>query len=163
MFIRRRVLAAIVCAAMFAVPGSAGAIERQHQTAWCWASAIQEVLAEQGIEQSQEQIVARLTGWPRNRPATTSEVTMLLQSYGLDAQEAGRPGTPQELYRVLSQGEQVIAFIKPNGGVMGHFVVFEGMDRDGRVTVADPWSGRTFVAPIGTVYGWNWRDTVVVS
>jgi len=146
-----------------AVSAPAFAIERQQAMNWCWASSIQEVMGQKGVYLSQPEIVARLTGWPQDRPASSQEVTWLLNSLGVGAWQAGRPGSPQELYQTLGAGYRIIAFVRPSAGPVGHFVVFEGYDAMGNIVVADPANGLTQLYPLQTVYwGWRWQDGVVV-
>lgn len=88
---------------MLSTSSDAKAILPQQQTYWCcWASAAQDVLAENGVFVSQADIVSQATGWPMNRPAYTSEIAMVLRQYGLPAQQAGRPPTVYELLSVLN-------------------------------------------------------------
>ncbi len=114
-----------------------------------------------GAYYSQASIVARLTGWPEDRPAYASEVVYLLHTYGLPATETYRPGNPQELYGTFAQGNVIVALVDPSGGQEGHFVVFEGATARGDIVVADPWTGTTLAYPLGVVYSWNWMDAVV--
>ena len=143
----------------------AAAIERQKATNWCWASCIQDVMRQVGIHRSQEQVVARLTGWPRNRPAQTAEIVALLQSYGMRSWQAGRPASPQELYGTIQGGWKLIACTRPSGGRVGHVVVIQGIDpRNGAVIVSDPWTGRTTGVSLGQLYHQlRWEDSVVVG
>ncbi len=41
-------------------------INCQEQSMWCWAACVQSALGQAGVQQSQAQIVSRLTGWPQN-------------------------------------------------------------------------------------------------
>lgn len=145
---------------------NADAIEPQRATNWCWASAIQDVLyMQRGVYQTQVQISAALTGWPQNRPAYISEVVALSRAFGLQAWQAGRPATPQELYGTLSQGAKIIAFVRPSAGPVGHYIVIEGYDpRTGYLVVADPASGMTFPETLSGLYSrWVWVDSVVAK
>ena len=55
--------------ALLIVPfGNSNAIEQQKMTNWCWAAAIQDVVAQAGTYHTQDAIVTRLAGWPQNRP-----------------------------------------------------------------------------------------------
>jgi ABC-type bacteriocin/lantibiotic exporter with double-glycine peptidase domain len=159
----KKVIAAVVVMIAVASTGSASAqIQRQRAMNWCWAACIQEVLSRHGSYVSQEYIAARLMGWPQDAPARASQVAQLIQSFGLQAWEAGRPASAQELYSVISQGHVVVALIDPSGGAEGHFVVIEGMDpRNGLIMLADPASGNTAPVPIQAMYQWNWMDGVV--
>ncbi len=141
------------------------AIERQQAQNWCWASSIQDVMAQAGVHQSQSEIAAKLDGWPRDRPAYTQEVVALLQSYGFRSWQAGRPGSPQELYGSLSDGWKLIAFVRPSNGAVGHFIVLEGIDPiSGGIIVSDPWTGRTNINSVQQLYnGWKWGDSVIVG
>lgn len=104
---------------------SSSAIERQQDQNWCWAASVQDVLAQAGVYQSQAQIAARLDGWPQDRPAYAQELVLLLRSYGFRAWQAGRPGSPQELYGTLNGGWKLIAFVRPSNGAVGHFIVLQ--------------------------------------
>jgi hypothetical protein len=140
------------------------AIERQQAQNWCWASSIQDVMAQAGVYQSQQQIAARLDGWPRDRPAYTQELVSLLRSYGFRSWQAGRPGSPQELYGSLNDGWKLIAFVRPSNGAVGHFIVLQGVHQSGGIIVSDPWTGQTNVNSLQQLYqGWRWGDSVVVG
>lgn len=153
----------VVLAALALASGSATAIQQQQGMNWCWAASLQEVLADRGIRTSQPEIAARLSGWPMDRPAHIGELTWLAQSYGLQAWRAGRPANPVELASTLHSGSQVIAFVMPSNGPVGHFVVLKGLDRSGLVYVADPAYGRTFTVPVHVLYQQlRWMDAVVV-
>jgi hypothetical protein len=132
---------------------------------WCWAASVQDVMSQAGVFQTQPQIAARLDGWPRDRPARIQELVALLQSYGFRAWQAGRPGTPQELYSTLATGWKLIAFVRPSNGPVGHYIVLEGIDpASGAVIVSDPWTGATYPNSLPQLYGqWRWGDSVVVG
>lgn len=138
-------------------------IQQQHAMNWCWAACIQDVLAERGIDTSQEQIVARLTGWLQDTPASTAQVVILLRSYGVGAWVAGRPATRDELLSSLRSGRKLIALARPSGGFVGHFIVLEGTDEES-ISISDPASGRTRNQSLLDLYfGWRWIDSVVVG
>jgi hypothetical protein len=141
------------------------AIERQQAQNWCWAASVQDVMAQAGFYQSQSQIAARLDGWPRDRPAYIQELVGLLQSYNFRAWQAGRPGSPQELYGTLNDGWKLIAFVRPSNGAVGHFIVLQGIDsRSGGIIVSDPWTGQTYVNSLQQLYqSWRWGDSVIVG
>jgi len=158
----RIILAALL--SLFLVSTQAGAIEQQRRQNWCWAASVQDVLAQAGIYQSQEQIAARLDGWPTDRPAYIQEVVALNQSYGLRSWQAGRPGSPDELYNSLSNGWKLIAFVRPSSGPVGHYIVLQGFDPYGNIIVSDPWTGQTAVYPLNDLYyRWRWGDSVMVG
>lgn len=162
----RKTIASTLVAALVLVGAvtSAQAIQRQRTQNWCWASAIQDVLSQASIYQSQAQIAARLDGWPQDRPAYIGEVAGLLRSYRLRAQRAGRPGSPQELAGTLSNGYRIIAFVRPSNGPVGHYIVLQGIDPFGNVVVSDPWTGGTNRQPLSALYyQWHWMDSVVVG
>lgn len=75
-----------------------GQIQPQENSMWCWASCVQSVLAQANVNQTQSEIVARLTGVPQNRPAHVREVVQLLQSYRFRAWEVNHPASPEQLY-----------------------------------------------------------------
>lgn len=140
------------------------AIQQQRTMNWCWAASVQDVTAQAGVFQSQEQIAARLDGWPRDRPAYIGELVMLLQSYGLRAWQAGRPGSPQELYGSLMAGWKLIAFVRPSNGPVGHYIVLQGVDPMGNIIVSDPATGMTYPnSPQQLYFAWRWSDAVVVG
>lgn len=144
---------------------TSSAIERQRAQNWCWAASVQDVMAQAGVYLSQPQIAARLDGWPRDRPAYTQELVLLLRSFNFPAHQAGRPGSPQELYRTLLGGRKIIAFVRPSGGPVGHFIVLQGIHpQSGGVIVSDPWTGQTYVNSLPQLYqGWRWLDSVIVG
>lgn len=122
-------------------------------------------MAQAGVFQSQAQIAARLDGWPQDRPAYIPELVALLNSYGFRAWQAGRPGSPQELYQTLSSGWKIIAFVRPSAGPVGHYIVLQGIDPySGGIIVSDPWTGATYANNLAQLYhGWRWGDSVVVG
>jgi hypothetical protein len=162
---RRFFLVALVAVGLqVATVHRAEAIERQLALNWCWAASIQDVLyGQRGVYQTQQQISAALTGWPQDRPATIGEVVYLAQRFGLQAWQAGRPGTPQELYGALANGAKLIAFVRPSAGPVGHYIVVEGFDpTTGVLFVSDPAIGMTFQeTPAGLYARWRWVDSVV--
>lgn len=148
----------------FTFSSSAFAIEKQLATNWCWAASVQDVVAQAGYYESQPQVATRLTGWPQNRPAYIPEVVALVQSYGLKAWQAGYPGTPQQLHNTLSTGWKIIAFVKPINGLIGHYIVLEGVDSYGNIVTGDPANGLTMTyTPQQIYYAWHWLDSVVVG
>lgn len=141
----------------------AEAIERQRAMNWCWAAAVQDVLAPVNVHTSQEQIVHRLTGWLPDRPASTYEVQNLVRSYGIRANVVQRPGNVFELVRPLSSGYKIIALAYPNGGAVGHFIVLERVTPYG-VVVSDPADGSTRTIPVAMLYSrWRWTQSIVVG
>jgi hypothetical protein len=153
-----------VCLFLFFFTTNACAIERQQAMNWCWAASVQDVAAQAGYYESQAQVASRLTGWPQDRPAYINEVVKLVQSYGLKAWQAGRPGNPQELYNTLMTGWKIIAFVKPMNGPVGHYIVLQGVDYFGNIIVSDPANGCTFPnTPVQLYNAWNWQDSVIVG
>ena len=66
-----------------------------------------------------------------------------MRSYGFRAWQAGRPGSPQELYGSLHEGWKLIAFVRPSNGAVGHFIVLQGVDsRSGGIIVSDRGMGK---------------------
>lgn len=144
---------------------NANAIQRQRGMNWCWAACIQDLIYQAGGKISQAQIAATLDGWPRDRPAYIHELVNLLQYYKFRAWQAGRPGSPQELYGSLSSGWKLIAFVRPSNGPVGHYIVLQGIDpRTGAIIVSDPATGVTYTnSPQQLYYAWRWADSVVVG
>ena len=141
----------------------ANAIERQRALNWCWAASIQDVLAKNEITVTQEDVAARLDGWPRDRPARSAEVMAVFRSYGLRAFEVFRPNTPMELYSAIASGWKLVAFVRPSAGPVGHFIVLEGIDSGGNILVGDPAFGTTTSQSLFALYNaWHWQDTVAV-
>jgi len=161
--IRKPIFQVVAVAALMLCGGAAQAIQRQQTMNWCWAASLQDVLGDRGIRASQPEIAARLSGWPMDRPAHIEELTQLARSYGLQAWRAGRPANPMELAQTLRSGSEIIAFVMPSNGPVGHFVVLKGVDDRGLVWVADPATGRTEPYPLPMLYqGLRWMDAVVV-
>lgn len=153
-------LLSVACAAL----GNAQAMERQLASNWCWAAAVQDVVAQKGRYFTQQQIAAVLDGWPRDRPAYVGEVVALSRAFGLRAWQVGRPGSPQELLSTVRSGWKVIAFVRPSDGPVGHYIVLQGIDNQGAVIVSDPWTGSTYRASLSDLYyRWRWSDSVVVG
>lgn len=139
-------------------------IERQQAMNWCWASCIQSVLGQSGRYLTQPQIAATLDGWPRDRPAQIMEVVRLLQYYGLRSWAVQRPAAPQELYQTLASGWKIIAFVRPSGGMVGHYIVLQGFTPQGGIIVSDPANGQTFVNSLQQLYyAWIWEQAIVVG
>lgn len=161
---KRIAISLFLVAALFS-SSFARAIERQKAMNWCWAASVQDVMAKAGRYTTQEEIAARLDGWPRDRPAFIGELVVLLNSYGFRAWQAGRPGSPQELFNTLATGWKLIAFVRPSGGAIGHYIVLQGIDpNNGGVIVSDPWTGATYLNSLAQLYaGWRWFDSVVVG
>jgi len=161
----RKAICTFVSAVLMFAATPSQAIERQQAMNWCWASSVQDVIAQAGVFQSQADIAARLDGWPRDRPATIQELVLLLHSYSFRAWQAGRVGSPQELFRTLSTGWKLIAFVRPSNGPVGHYIVLQGIDpMSGGIIVSDPWTGATYVNTLQQLYGaWRWGDSVVVG
>lgn len=146
------------------VAAKAAAIERQLADNWCWVASVQDVVAQAGYYEPQQQIATRLSGWPQNRPASIAEVVWLTRLYGLRAWEAGRPGSPQELYMSLVSGWKLIAFVRPTNGPVGHYIVLQGVDPSGDIIVSDPATGYTFLNSLSQLYyAWHWSDSIVVG
>lgn len=141
-------------------------IERQQAINWCWAACIQSVVyqANRGYL-SQAKIAETLSGWPYDRPAYITEVVNLCKYFGLRAWQAGRPGSPQELYSSLASGWKLIAFVRPTNGNIGHFILLQGFDyQTGLIIVSDPATGKTYPMTLNDLYyGWRWVDSVVVG
>src|SRR5213075_3262793 len=93
-----------MCVFLIAFHLNLNAFQRQKTLNWCWASCVQDVLSNSGVEVSQEQVAARLDGWAYDRPAAIGEIVSLLRSYDLGAWQAGRPGSPEELKSCLGSG-----------------------------------------------------------
>ena len=140
-------------------------IMQQEATMWCWASCIQSALSQANVFQSQTQIVARLTGWPQNRPATIDQVIALLGSYSFRAWAVEYPANPQELYNTLSTGWKLIAFVNPsNNPQVGHYIMLQGISGNGLIVVSDPATGMTYEQSLPQLYyAWNWSRSVVVG
>jgi Papain-like cysteine protease AvrRpt2 len=140
-------------------------MRRQEATNWCWASAIQSVIAQRGIVESQMHIAGRLDGWPRNRPAHITEVAGLLRSYGLNAMAYDAPANPLQLNAMVQQSWKVIAFVYPIWSNAGHFIVIQGINpTTGKVAISDPLSGAMSTTSLPHLYGaWRWSGAVVVN
>ena len=155
----------IFCVFISTLLSGANAIQRQRAQNWCWASCVQDVIRQAGISQSQIQVAAVLDGWPRDRPAYIQELVALFRYYGLNSWQAGRPGTPQELYSSLSSGWKLVAFARPSNGPVGHYIILQGFDhRTGAVIVSDPWTGITYPSSLDELYnGWRWSDSIIIG
>lgn len=140
-------------------------IEQQRAMNWCWVACIQSCLYQAtGQQVSQYKIAADLDGWPRDRPAHINEVVNLLRYYGFKSWRAGRPASPDELSQSMNLGWKLVAFVRPSGGSVGHFIVLQAMDQWGNVTVSDPATGSTIRQPLSSLYNdWRWEDSVLVG
>jgi ABC-type bacteriocin/lantibiotic exporter with double-glycine peptidase domain len=125
----------------------------QEASMWCWASCIQSALGQANINQSQAQIVARLTGWPQNRPARIDEVISILNSYNFRAWSVEYPANSQQLFNTLSTGWKLIAFVNPtNNPEVGHFIMLQGISNNGLVIISDPACGMTYEQNLSQLY-----------
>lgn len=140
-------------------------ISIQEQPMWCWASCIQSALWQANVQQSQPQIVARLTGWPQNRPANLAEITYLLQTYNFKAWTVPYPANYQQLYNTLQTGWKLIAFVNPtNNPQVGHFIILQRVANNGLIVISDPATGMTYEQGIEQLYyAWKWGGSVVVG
>ena len=139
-------------------------IMTQEQPLWCWAACIQSVLWQANVQQSQSQIVSRLTGWPQNSPANSAQITYLLQTYNFKAWSVPYPANYQQLYNTLLTGWKIIAFVNPtNNPQVGHFIILQRIANNGLIVVSDPGSGMTYEQGVEQLYyAWNWGGSVVV-
>ena len=140
----------------------------QEQSMWCWAACIQSSLFQADVYDTQSNIVSRLEGWPRNRPANNSEVIAVLQSYDFRAWEVRRPASFQELAATLYEGWKVIAFVNPSRNPqIGHYIMLQGLTPEGLVVISDPspFNGcQTYVQSVQDLYRqWNWSASIVVG
>lgn len=155
----------LVPCSLYSQPGIQN-IERQKAINWCWAACVQSLVnqANRGYY-TQDQIASALSGWPADRPAFVYEVANLCRFYGLRAWQAGYAGSPNDLYGSLSNGWKLIAFVMPNGGPVGHYIILQGIDyRSGLIIVSDPATGQTNLIDLNHLYlSWRWIDSVVVG
>ena len=138
----------------------------QEQPMWCWASCIQSSLGQANVNQSQAQIVSRLTGgWPQNIPGKIREVIYVLNSYNFRAWEVTYPANYQDLINTLSDGWKIIAFVNPtNNPQVGHFIMLQGISNSGAIIVSDPANGQTYDQNPQQLYNyWNWKASIVVG
>ena len=144
---------------------SSAQISVQEQPNWCWASCIQSVMWQANTAQTQPQIVARLTGYPYDRPANGAEITYILKSYYFKAWEVPYPANHQQLYNILASGWKLIAFVNPsNNPQVGHFILLQRISNNGLIVISDPSSGMTYEQNIEQLYfAWKWGRSVVVG
>jgi len=138
-------------------------IEQQEASRWCWASAVQNVLAQFGIVQTQVDIVKRASGGPVvNESATPAFVARLLRSYGLDASDLHRTLSRQQLAEVFGHGSKIIADTMPT--MSEHAIVLQGFEDDGTMVISDPYNGVSEDIPLmDLLTTWRWIDTIVVG
>lgn len=150
---------------LFSISQLNAQIYPQEASMWCWASCIQSALGQANINQSQSQIVARLTEWPQNRPASIEEVILVLNSYNFRAWPVGYPANPQQLYNTLTTGWKLIAFVNPtNNPQVGHFIMLQGISNNGLIVISDPANGMTYEQSVTQLYNaWNWSRSIVVG
>jgi len=140
-------------------------INKQELPMWCWASCIQSALWQANVAQTQSQIVARLAGWPQNRPANSGEVAAVLQSYLFKAWVVPYPANYQDLYNTLSSGWKLIVFVNPtNNPEVGHFIILQRISPNGLIVISDPSTGLTYEQNAEQLYyAWKWGSSVVVG
>lgn len=140
-------------------------IRPQENSMWCWASCIQSALDQANVHQSQSQIVARLTGYPQNRPAHINEVVQLLQSYRFRAWSVDYPATPEQLFSTLANGWKLIAFVNPTDNPsVGHFIILQKISANKLIIVSDPANGQTYMQHPQELYNaWKWSRSIVVG
>ena len=155
---------AMILSLLIGFSTSAEALQRQQYSNWCWAAAIQDVLLTKGIPQSQTQVVHGVYGQVVNQPANLHQIKNYLNYNGVFTGQIASVGTPYELQTILARGAKVIAFVNPSSNpYLGHFVVFEGLDRHGRILVGDPADGQIRTYNLEEVYyGWKWSGSLVV-
>jgi len=109
-------------------------------------------------------IVSRLTGWPKDRPASLGEISQLFRSYGIGSSYVPRSGSLCELADVFHRRCAVIALLHPSAGVVGHFVILHGLDpRTGAIQYSDPATGRvSVISPEGLYRQVRWSQSLVV-
>jgi hypothetical protein len=140
------------------------AIQLQERDSWSWASSVQYVLSEAGMNQSQTEVAAKIPDLSRSKSARVDEVVTLVSSYGLKASKADRPNSSQDLYNSVAAGWRVIAFVRQTKGPQGHFIVLQGSDQNGNITISDPWTGLTYTQSAQNLYDkWRWADSVIVD
>jgi len=66
---------------------------KQGTPVWCWAATIEMALRSQGVSWTQQDIVNRVKGFPKNETATAGEMTAFLNSWNFDYD--GRPWRSQ--------------------------------------------------------------------
>ena len=161
---KKRTVLIILLSFIF-IQSSKAQIYQQEESMWCWASCIQSALSQANVRQNQAQIVARLTGWPENRPASIDEVISVLRSYKFRAWSVSYPANPQQLYNTLAGGWKLIAFVNPtNNPQVGHFIMLQGISSRGLIKVSDPTYGNTYEQNVQQLYyGWNWSRSIVVG
>lgn len=161
----KKVLLLVIAIVAFTTSQLIAQIYRQEASNWCWASCIQSALKQANVDQSQAQIVAKLTGWPQNRPASIREVIGILNFYNFKAHSVEYPANPQDLVNTLTNGWKIIAFVNPtNNPQIGHFIMLQGISGDGLIIVSDPASGMTYGQNVMQLYyAWNWSKSIVVG
>ena len=85
--------------------------------------------------------------------------------HGLPAWRTGSVATPAQLAQTLTLGFDIIAFVKPLNGSIGHFVVLESYDPfSGVVRLSDPLDASTRFYTLSDLYvRWQWSDAVVIG
>lgn len=161
----KKILVLSIASCLLITNTSQAQIRLQEASMWCWASCIQSVLEQANFQQSQAQIVTRLTGWPQNRPAQIHEVIYVLNSYNFRAWSVQYPANPQELFNTLTSGWKLIAFVNPTQNPqVGHFILLQGISTNGLILVSDPASGSTYEQNVQQLYyAWNWSSSIVVG
>lgn len=161
----KKIILLLVILGWFSTSELKAQIYMQEANMWCWAACIQSALFQANVNQSQSQIVVRLTGMILNRPARIDEVISILRSYNFRAWSVKYPANPQQLFNTLTTGWKLIAFVNPTQNPqIGHFIMLQGISRNGLVIVSDPASGITYEQSVSQLYyAWNWSSSIVVG
>lgn len=105
---------------------------RQKQPLWCWAACIQMLIGFRNVFATQEEIVARVFGWPVNGSANAGMILRALRGVAFDTEggpvmiEAICADDLSDIFVDLKQGEPVMVGVKMPGGT-GHALVATAM------------------------------------
>ena len=113
----------------------------------CGPACAEMVLIDFGITNVSQAVIARLTGVPVNVPALAAVLNQVDNS-GLRTWIGGffeiEGASDEDVLGVLMETGSWIADLRETGGRLGHLVVVDGYDDQGRLCIRDPWEGTTY-------------------
>lgn len=126
-------------------------VARQRSQNWCWAACTQMVLNYQGVNASQEQIVARVFGSQVDRPGSAQNIVQGASGWYVDGRtlsaKSDNSMIPQKLIDDLVNKYPLVIGLSMPGQDVGHAYVLTGLSfqKQGNsiyprsVILRDPW------------------------
>lgn len=120
-------------------------IPQQANPVGCGHACVEMVLKDRGIDVSQ-QTVSQLLG---DRPTLEQSLVKALTEFDTDKSRLWKgasvdPEHPASLKILNKSGSWVAQMWDGPGSKMGHWVAVEGIDKEGRILIKDPWDGTRY-------------------